>query len=189
MIRLLLLTLALSCGLQSTSSWAVLVANRPQVTIRSDATIQAPKVEVVVQGEELQKIRRKGDWFQVRLPDGRNGWVHYSLVVEREDTPAAKSASKAPAHPSQPHADEPAPEATPKVGAHPNRPTQTRTPADEPASQPLPPEPAPWVAPATPLALAVPFIVARPETVMMMAPPPLVPSPPLPKLTGAVGEP
>ncbi len=94
--------LALCCCLQATASWAVLVANRSQVTIRSDATVQSEKVEVVVQGEELEKIRRKGDWYQVKLPDGRNGWVHYTLVVERESTAAAKSTRNTKARETRP---------------------------------------------------------------------------------------
>jgi SH3-like domain-containing protein len=61
----------------------VLRINRPQVTIRSDATPQSPKVAVLRQGDEVELLRRKGDWFQVRLADGRNGWVHTGLVQER----------------------------------------------------------------------------------------------------------
>lgn len=117
MSRSLLLALALCCGLQSTASWAVLVANRPQVTIRSDATVQSDKVEVVVQGEELEKIRRKGDWFQVKLPDGRNGWVHYTLVVEREDAPAAKTAKTTRPKETRPPAQETAPPVIPDRAA------------------------------------------------------------------------
>lgn len=97
--------LALCCGLPVTSAWAVLVANRPQVTIRSDATVQSEKVEVVVQGEELEKIRRKGDWFQVKLPDGRNGWVHYTLVVERDEPAAPPAKTAKPARETRPPAE------------------------------------------------------------------------------------
>jgi tetratricopeptide (TPR) repeat protein len=118
------LALALCCGLGAAPSWAVLVANRPQVTIRSDATVQSEKVEVVVQGEELQKVRRKGDWYQVTLPDGRNGWVHSSLVIEREEAPARA------AKPSRPQAEEPAP---PRPPREPHQP--------EPAPPPAEPQP------------------------------------------------
>lgn len=108
MNRLPWLALALCCGLRAFPSWAVLVANRPQVTIRSDATVQSEKVEVVVQGEELQKVRRKGDWYQVTLPDGRNGWVHYTLVVEREEAPG-KTAKPTRPRETRPQTEEPAP--------------------------------------------------------------------------------
>jgi tetratricopeptide (TPR) repeat protein len=103
----------------------VLVANRPQVTIRSDATVQSEKVEVVVQGEELQKVRRKGDWYQVTLPDGRNGWVHSSLVIEREEAPARA------ARPSRPPAEEPAPA---RAAGRESRPAEPAPPPAEPES-------------------------------------------------------
>lgn len=122
------LMVVLGCGLQVSTCWAVLVADRPQVTIRSDATVHSDKVEVVVQGEELEKVRRKGDWFQVRLPDGRNGWVHYTLVVERESAPAkaAKTAKSA-----RPKAEAPAPAPSPRPPAA----KETRSPEAPPAEQ------------------------------------------------------
>ncbi|MBI2505398.1 MAG: tetratricopeptide repeat protein [Candidatus Latescibacteria bacterium] len=133
MTRLGFFAIALSLGLQATPSWAVLVANRPQVTIRSDATVQSDKVEVVVQGEELEKVRRKGDWYQVKLPDGRNGWVHHTLVVEREDAPAPKSAKAARSKEARPQAEEPAPSAPARASR--------QAPAPEPEPAPSSPEP------------------------------------------------
>ncbi|MSR84353.1 MAG: hypothetical protein EXS58_15760 [Candidatus Latescibacteria bacterium] len=133
MIKVIFFALALSCGLQPTSSWAVLVANRAQVTIRSDATVQSDKVEVVVQGEELEKIRRKGDWYQVKLPDGRNGWVHYTLVTEREGAPVPKAAkvprAKEPRPPVQEPVSPPVAPAARARDAHAPAPPAERVPA------------------------------------------------------------
>lgn len=96
--------------LQAATAGAVLVVNRAQVTIRADATVQSARVEVVVQGEELEKVRRKGEWYQVRLPDGRNGWVHASLVIEQGEEPAEPAV----------------------------RPPRGSRPAEEPVAEPLP---------------------------------------------------
>jgi len=57
--------------------------DRDQVNIRADATVQSPRVTVLYRGDEAEEIRRHNEWIQVRLTDGRRGWVHGSLVRER----------------------------------------------------------------------------------------------------------
>jgi uncharacterized protein YgiM (DUF1202 family) len=61
----------------------VFVVDRVQVNIRADATIQAERIAVLDQGDEVEFLRRKDEWFQVRMSDGRNGWIHGDLVQER----------------------------------------------------------------------------------------------------------
>ena len=57
--------------------------DRPQVRIRSDATVQSQRLEVLQQGVVVEMLSRKSEWFNVRLADGREGWVHSNLVQER----------------------------------------------------------------------------------------------------------
>lgn len=60
----------------------LLLVNRPQVNIRADATVQSPRLSVLRLGQEVEWLRRKDEWYQVRLPDGRSGWVNANLVQE-----------------------------------------------------------------------------------------------------------
>ena len=61
----------------------ILSMDRDQVNIRADATVQSPRVTVLRRGDEVEEIRRHNEWIQVRLTDGRRGWVHGSLVRVR----------------------------------------------------------------------------------------------------------
>ena len=66
------------------STWAgpALVIDRPQVRIRADATVQSERLEVLSQGVVVEMLGRKDEWFNVRVPGGREGWVHSNLVQE-----------------------------------------------------------------------------------------------------------
>jgi SH3-like domain-containing protein/tetratricopeptide (TPR) repeat protein len=57
-------------------------ADRGQVNVRADATVQSGRIAVLSLGQEVEWVRRKDEWYQVRLPDQRNGWVHADLVRE-----------------------------------------------------------------------------------------------------------
>ena len=61
----------------------VYVVNRLQVNIRTDATVQSERIAVLDKGQEIELLWRKDEWIQIRLPDGRNGWVHSDLVQEK----------------------------------------------------------------------------------------------------------
>lgn len=64
--------------------WAgpTLRVNRPQVNIRADATVQSARIAVLTSGERVEKVEDKDEWNQVRLADGRLGWLHGDLVQE-----------------------------------------------------------------------------------------------------------
>ena len=51
--------------------------------IRADATVQSDRLEVLGQGVVIEMLGRKDEWFNVRIPGGREGWVHANLVQER----------------------------------------------------------------------------------------------------------
>ena len=72
----------LSALASSLEAGPVLKMDRPQVNIRADATVQSARVIVLAQDVEVEALGRKDEWFRIRLPDGREGWVHSRLVRE-----------------------------------------------------------------------------------------------------------
>jgi SH3-like domain-containing protein len=56
--------------------------DRPEVNVRADATVQAVRIGVLRSGELVEKIGAKNEWNQIRLSDGRLGWLHSDLVQE-----------------------------------------------------------------------------------------------------------
>lgn len=78
------LVLALIGGLAAPGlGQAILAADRDQVNIRADATVQSNRIAVLTRGDEVEELTRHSEWVQVRLPDGRSGWVHSQLVQTR----------------------------------------------------------------------------------------------------------
>ena len=77
-------------ALISLSLWAhatlaagpVLEVDRPQVNIRADATVQSVRIAVLQEGKRVERVAQKDEWNQIRLPDGRLGWLHSNLVRE-----------------------------------------------------------------------------------------------------------
>ncbi len=55
----------------------VLILDTPTgyLNVRSDASASSSVVETVNPGDELDLITSKEDWFEVKLPDGKTGWV------------------------------------------------------------------------------------------------------------------
>lgn len=60
----------------------VLEVDRPQVNIRADATVQSARIAVLMEGKRVERVAQKDEWNQIRLPDGRLGWLHGNLVRE-----------------------------------------------------------------------------------------------------------
>ena len=65
------------------SAEPVVIIDREQVNIREDATTQARRIEILHRGDHVEELLRSVGWIQVRLADGRLGWVHADLVQER----------------------------------------------------------------------------------------------------------
>jgi uncharacterized protein YgiM (DUF1202 family)/tetratricopeptide (TPR) repeat protein len=53
---------------------------RPQVNIRADATVRSARIAVLRDGDQVELLGRKDEWLQIRLADGRPGWVHSELA-------------------------------------------------------------------------------------------------------------
>ena len=60
-----------------------LMIDRLEVKIRADATVQSERIADMQQGDEVEQLDQKDEWFKVRLEDGREGWVNSTLVQER----------------------------------------------------------------------------------------------------------
>ena len=65
------------------SAEPVVVVDREQVNIREDATTQSRRIEILHRGDYAEELLRRVGWIQIRLTDGRFGWVHADLVQER----------------------------------------------------------------------------------------------------------
>ena len=65
------------------SAEPVVIVDREQVNIREDATTQARRIEILRRGDHVEELLRSVGWIQIRLADGRLGWVHADLVQER----------------------------------------------------------------------------------------------------------
>jgi len=64
----------------------LLVKNRTY--IRYGPTIEYEVVEVVEKGTRLTLLSKKGDWFEVRTPQGNTGWIYKQFVAKTYGSPA-----------------------------------------------------------------------------------------------------
>jgi hypothetical protein len=50
--------------------------------IREEANTKSRVIATLKKGDQLEKIRESGNWYNVKLASGKTGWVHKSLVKE-----------------------------------------------------------------------------------------------------------
>ncbi len=50
--------------------------------IREEANTKSRVIVTLKKGDQLEKIRESGNWYNVKLASGKTGWVHRSLVKE-----------------------------------------------------------------------------------------------------------
>ena len=61
---------------QSAAAQQMVTVKNPQVNLRSKPTTAAKNVIATVPKDtELELLSQQGDWYEVRLPDGRTGWI------------------------------------------------------------------------------------------------------------------
>ncbi len=60
------------------------IVNTGVLNVRSGAGTTFSRLTTVSRGSLLQVLSRQGDWLQVKLPDGRNGWVAAQHMTIRE---------------------------------------------------------------------------------------------------------
>lgn len=93
----MLLTIVCAVSIPVTSAWA---AGSVQVTVdklnvRSGPSLQDTIISTLPNQTVLPVISQQNDWVQVKLPDGKNGWVANWLVtatpVSQTKTPVAKA--------------------------------------------------------------------------------------------------
>ena len=77
-------------GLQGKSAMPVdatcyAVVMKPSVNIRSSPGASYPILDKVTLGQQLTVTGKQSNWYSVRLPDGRSGWIAGWLVAVRYD--------------------------------------------------------------------------------------------------------
>ena len=58
-----------------------------QANIRSEATVESKIVITLRQGDRLKVLEESRNWYKVKLPDKRTGWIHKSLVAPVKPRP------------------------------------------------------------------------------------------------------
>lgn len=65
--------------------------NTDNLTVRSGASLQDDFVTTIQKGEKYRYIKKVGDWIQIELPNGKEGWVADYLVVVKENFDTTKT--------------------------------------------------------------------------------------------------
>jgi N-acetylmuramoyl-L-alanine amidase len=73
------------------------IVNASALNIRSGPGTAFSRLTTAARGALLPLLSRQGNWLQVRLPDGRNGWVAAQHITIRETAQPAPTAPAAPA--------------------------------------------------------------------------------------------
>ena len=67
----------------SASAETNFVSDEMHITFRSGPASDRKIIKLLVSGQGLEVLQKEGEWAQVRLPDGKEGWVlHRYLTVE-----------------------------------------------------------------------------------------------------------
>lgn len=85
-MRYALLIIAAGLAILSTDASArqqppELVVQDPFIEIHTGPGRGYPVFQVAERGERIEVLRRRTDWFQVRVPRGEEGWVHLDQMV------------------------------------------------------------------------------------------------------------
>jgi len=57
-----------------------LIVEGQGVRVRSGTSNQSSSVTMLYRGQEVERLGQRGSWFEVRLRDGRVGWVHSQFM-------------------------------------------------------------------------------------------------------------
>lgn len=67
----------------SSGTTTVVIVTWTSANIRSGAGNEFPLVTTVKQGDKLTVIGESGEWFNVRLEDGKEGWIKSGVVKQK----------------------------------------------------------------------------------------------------------
>lgn len=93
----MLLTIVCAVSIPVTSAWATgsVQVTVDKLNVRSGPSLQDTIITTLPNQTVLPVISQQNDWVQVKLPDGKNGWVANWLVTStpasQTQTPAAKA--------------------------------------------------------------------------------------------------
>ena len=60
------------------------VSDEMHITFRSGPASDRKIVKLLVSGQPLEVLQKEGEWAQVRLPDGKEGWVLHRYLTAEE---------------------------------------------------------------------------------------------------------
>lgn len=84
-VRLTLFVVFCMIGTQIIGADLVLYVNNTQANVRSSPTTSAKNVIATIPAETpVVVLQQQGLWYQVRLPDGREGWISKRVLSARE---------------------------------------------------------------------------------------------------------
>jgi formylglycine-generating enzyme required for sulfatase activity len=87
-IGFLILIILISFAAQSASAEQVLYTNNTQVNLRSSPTTKANNIITTIPNDTpVTVLQQQGAWYNVRLPDGREGWISRWVLTSREEIP------------------------------------------------------------------------------------------------------
>ena len=64
-----------AASVQATEEYALLQVADPFIELHTGPGIGYPVFHVVDRDDFIEVLKRKTDWFKVRTPDGKRGWV------------------------------------------------------------------------------------------------------------------
>lgn len=82
--------------------------NGDSVNVRKEPNLTSSKIAKLNKGEQVDVYEKSGDWYKVKLTDGKNGWVFSQYIIVR-DTLASRGSSGRETNSEEP-LDKPEPE-------------------------------------------------------------------------------
>ncbi|WP_338470361.1 N-acetylmuramoyl-L-alanine amidase [Niallia sp. XMNu-256] len=64
---------------------ATVTVNTENLTVRSGPSLQHDYVTTIYKGEQYPSVKKEGEWIQILLPTGKEGWVADYLVFVKEE--------------------------------------------------------------------------------------------------------
>lgn len=84
-----------SCVIGQTFAKQVMYVNNTQVNLRSGPTAAKNNIiTTLLKDTPVEVLSQQGTWYQIRLFDGRTGWISQRVLISRETTPTASGSGR-----------------------------------------------------------------------------------------------
>ncbi|WP_246940719.1 SH3 domain-containing protein [Bacillus pinisoli] len=77
----------------TTSTGQIAVVTATSLNVRDDFSLKGKVIAQVKKGDQLEVVSEQNNWCQVKLPDGKTGWVAGWYVEKKTSTPPSHSDS------------------------------------------------------------------------------------------------